>query len=292
MAEPPLTVINGPVEIKIMAEYGCWAWDEKGVGTCLASYFPDEPRMLEIEEAFDEWNDLYEQFKYDEEPNEKFDWAKFNAEALRLCKLTKAILRERIRLFYRWPYEDPCAPKDDLLQIEYEGESVGEPSIDDFVLSENDYKLVRAASVFGNTLLQIPGIGEREFLIISRAIEAIEQLPNLSNFVWIRFGFYCRSESPVFLHNGWHVELDGFRVITRKPRLKIRSTWTTNHNRLYPDTESYLEDMKSRTLDFTRQAGQVGETSPNVEKWIREVTSVEALMKTFQHYRIYAEINE
>ena len=95
-----------PTKIIIMADYGnAYAWDEDGLCTDIARYFPDIPEVVAIEKELEDWASWFEDAD-DNDPN--FPWDKFHEKGRSLAvRLHQAIKHTGVEVYYDGPCEDP-----------------------------------------------------------------------------------------------------------------------------------------------------------------------------------------
>ena len=87
-----------PKTIRIMADY-CWAYDEEGLGTNIAIYFPQYPELKILETEFDDWSIKYCNI-CDGKSNGTYD--EIDQKGIELThKLATIMKDEQVKVIYR-----------------------------------------------------------------------------------------------------------------------------------------------------------------------------------------------
>ena len=104
-----------------MADYGsAYAWDEDGVCTGIAEYFPDHREhtaLQAIEGMLEEWSGWFATSVSVGE-NSEFPWDEFHERGLALAKKLALLLKDNPPVCYQPPFEDPARQNVEEILIE------------------------------------------------------------------------------------------------------------------------------------------------------------------------------
>lgn len=101
-----------PSRVRIMADFGAYAWDECGVANALIDLFPKVPGMRRLDRRLEQiWLRTYDHYEpHGREVDGKwpdFEWERFHAAGVELAMSVKALVDTNAEVFYKKPYEDP-----------------------------------------------------------------------------------------------------------------------------------------------------------------------------------------
>lgn len=97
-----------PFRIRIVPDYGAYAWSEYGLSWYVDYAFPDNPIAEQLDKDFLEWLAIFENTDIDNNGRTiiNFSWEEFHRTGIALAKRLKALGKDDIVVFYEKLSED------------------------------------------------------------------------------------------------------------------------------------------------------------------------------------------